>query len=190
MVATLPYALEHAADYADLRETMLLHDGIELPCLLETEYEIVEHGGAQGGADGVWIFARRDPALVSGFALCVPVDVAVRHVERRGAPAPTIATVDGATTLTWRLENVPAQGRPAIAAPSADSPSILWTTWESWRDLGDALSQGFEDDTLAAGDAARRHPARRHLSRHRAARHARRRVSTARPTIGPGRGRS
>ena len=86
VVETLPYAVEHAADYADLRETMLLHDGVELPCLLETEYEIVEPGGAQAGADGLWIFARRDPALLSELSLCVPTGVAVRPPARRRAP--------------------------------------------------------------------------------------------------------
>ncbi|MBK7704146.1 MAG: DUF3857 domain-containing protein [bacterium] len=152
VVETLPYALEHAADYADLRETMLLHDGVELPCLLETEYEIVERGGAQAGADGAWVFTRRDHALVSECALSVPEGVAVRHAERRGAPAPTVVTADGATTLTWRLEDVPPYGLPALAAPQAGSPSVLWSTWESWRDLGDALAQGFEDDALPSGE--------------------------------------
>ena len=150
VVETLPFALEHAADYADLRETMLLHDGVELPCLLETEYEIVERGGAQAGADGAWIFARRDPALVSELTLCVPTGVAVRHAERRGAPAPTVAEAAGATTYTWRLEDVPALGLPLLPVPQADAPSVLWSTWPSWRDLGDALSRGFEEDALPA----------------------------------------
>jgi hypothetical protein len=152
VVETLPYALERAADYADLRETMLLHDGVELPCLLETEYEIVERGGAQTGADGLWVFARRDHALVSECALSVPEGIAVRHAERRGAPAPTVVTADGSTTLTWRLDEVPPYGLPALAAPQAGSPSVLWSTWESWRDLGDALSRGFEDDALPPGE--------------------------------------
>jgi len=150
VVETLPYAVEHAADYADLRETMLLHDGVELPCLLETEYEIVEPGGARSGADGLWVFARRDPALVSEFTLRVPAGVAVRHAERRGAPAPTVAEAAGATIYTWRLEDVPALGLPLLPAPQADAPSVLWSTWPSWRDLGDALSRGFEDDALPA----------------------------------------
>ncbi len=150
VVETLPFALEHAADYADLRETMLLHDGVELPCLLETEYEIVERGGAQAGADGAWVFTRRDPALVSELSLSVPSGVAVRHAERRGAPAPTVVESGAATTYTWRLEDVPALGLPLLPAPQADAPSVLWSTWPSWRDLGDALSHGFEDDALPA----------------------------------------
>ncbi|MDO9695247.1 MAG: DUF3857 domain-containing protein [Candidatus Latescibacteria bacterium] len=152
VVETLPYALEHAADYADLRETMLLHDGVELPCLLETEYEIVERGGAQAGADGLWVFARRDHALVSECTLNAPEGIAVRHAGRRGAPAPTVVAADGATTLTWRLEDVPPYGLPALAAPQAGSPSVLWSTWESWQDLGDAQAQGFEDDALPPGE--------------------------------------
>ena len=148
VVETLPYALERAPDYADLRETMLLHDGVELPCLLETEYEIVERGGAQPGADGAWLLARRDPALVSEFSLTAPADVAVRHVERLGAPSPTITSAGGATTLTWRLEDVPARGLPALAVPQAAAPGLLWSTWEDWQALGDALSRGFEDDSL------------------------------------------
>ena len=34
MVETLPFAVDGAPDYCHLRETMLLHDGVELPCVM------------------------------------------------------------------------------------------------------------------------------------------------------------
>ncbi len=40
IVETLPFALEHSYDYSNMREMMLLHNGIELPCILEIAYSI------------------------------------------------------------------------------------------------------------------------------------------------------
>ena len=39
-VETLPFAVDRSPDYCHLRETMLLHDGVELPCVMETRYTI------------------------------------------------------------------------------------------------------------------------------------------------------
>ena len=63
VVETLPYAVALADDYTSLRETMLLHDGVELPCIMETVYEIETRGAAAAGADGRWVFPQRDPAI-------------------------------------------------------------------------------------------------------------------------------
>lgn len=40
IVETLPFALSTAYDYANMREMILMHDGIELPCVIETAYYI------------------------------------------------------------------------------------------------------------------------------------------------------
>jgi hypothetical protein len=44
VVETLPFAMARADDYTSMRETMLLHDGVEIPCIMETAYEIAQKG--------------------------------------------------------------------------------------------------------------------------------------------------
>ena len=73
VVETLPYAVARADDYTAMRETMLLHDGIEPPCVIETVFEITEKEGLSGGDDGLWIFQRDDRAMSVEFMLEVPV---------------------------------------------------------------------------------------------------------------------
>ena len=46
VVETTPGAIQSADDYTMMREAMLLHDGVELPCIMETAYEIEEQPGA------------------------------------------------------------------------------------------------------------------------------------------------
>ena len=67
VVHTLPHALDHADDYTVMRETMLLHDGVELPCIMETAYTITEK--CVPGADGVFVFPSIDPAVVTELAV-------------------------------------------------------------------------------------------------------------------------
>lgn len=73
VVETLPFALAKAADYTGLRETMLLVNGIELPCIVEIAYIIEDREPYRKGAEGVWTFSSREPTLVSWFRLGVPV---------------------------------------------------------------------------------------------------------------------
>ena len=53
-VETLPFGLDRAPDYQHRREMMLLHDGVELPCVMETAYAIEDREAYRGGASGIW----------------------------------------------------------------------------------------------------------------------------------------
>ena len=72
IVETLPYRLEPAYDYSNMREMMLLHDGIEIPCILEVMYTIEDKRPYRGGAEGMWLFQRPHPSVKSRFSLTWP----------------------------------------------------------------------------------------------------------------------
>ena len=72
VVETLPFAVALADDYSAMRETMLLHDGVEIPCVMETEYTIEETAPGPGGADGFFVLACREPAVLVEYVVDVP----------------------------------------------------------------------------------------------------------------------
>jgi hypothetical protein len=161
VVETLPFAVATADDYTSMRETMLLHDGVELPCIMETEYEIEERGGAGDGIDGLWVFPQGDPAVLSELVLTVPAETPVRSVSRNGAPDPVVAKdAEGAATYTWRMTGLDRLGSPRVVDPASYAPYAAWSTWPSWPDLGRRIVSSFEgaalvDDALADTLAAR-----------------------------------
>jgi len=172
VVETLPFAVATADDYTSMRETMLLHDGVELPCIMETEYEIEERGADGDGTDGLWVFAQNDPAVLAELVLDVPEGARVSFLSRNGAPDPVIAGGAGRTaTYTWRMTDLdrlglprrgPAPGtlptwptRPGPRGPISDggsrrasTPRRSWT----WRSPT-PLPRGFEHAPSAASKA-------------------------------------
>jgi len=146
VVHTLPYAVDHADDYTAMRETMLLHDGVELPCIMETAYTIAEQGPPTAGADGVFVIPQRDPAVRVEYSVRVPVGIDVTHEALNGAPE---ATVDenGVHSLTWAMDGVPGLKVPIASQPAAYEPAVVWTTWENkaalesvWQETIDAAA--------------------------------------------------
>ncbi|MFN2370271.1 MAG: DUF3857 domain-containing protein, partial [Candidatus Krumholzibacteriia bacterium] len=145
VVQTLPYAVALADDYTTLRETMLLHDGVELPCIMETAYTIAVQGPPTAGADGLFVFPGRDPVVRAECVVRVPLGVGVRWEARNGAPEPVV-TENGVKELAWTMQGAGALKLPVTAQPEAYEPAVVWTTWESWE----ALLREFHEAVEAA----------------------------------------
>ncbi len=144
VVETLPFALAQADDYTSMRETMLLHDGVELPCIMETIFEITERGGAEDGADGFWVFPQNDPAVLVEFILSVPSGMTPALRALNGAPDPEIGSSADQQTYTWRMENLGRIGTPMISNPAVYAPNVAWSTWKDWEALGEKITSSFE----------------------------------------------
>jgi hypothetical protein len=141
VVETTPGAIQSADDYTTMRETMLLHDGIELPCIVETIYTITERRPAQYGFDGLWTFPKADPAVMTRLAIEVPKGMTLHHAERNGAPEPALDRSGADTdTYVWRAEFVDRLARPLTGGATAYAPHVAWSTWESWGALGEAVA--------------------------------------------------
>lgn len=150
-VETLPHALNHAYDYTNMREMMLLHDGIELPCILEVSYTIADREPFRRGIDGLWLFQREHPAVVSRFEFEVPKGVTVRFAcsDEELQPEPSADDARGTITHAWEMRHVTARPRPHTADPAAYVPHIVWSTWKGWRDYGDYLADQFASGAQA-----------------------------------------
>jgi hypothetical protein len=155
VVETLPFAVALADDYTSMRETMLLHDGVELPCIMETIYEIAERRSAADGTDGLYVFTRNDPAMLVECSITVPGGTEPRYRSGNGAPEPTVTrNDDGTMTYAWRMEKIDRRGSPSIEDPAVHEPYIVWSTWSDWSALGTRIVSSFDaaagiDEALA-----------------------------------------
>lgn len=146
VVETLPFALALADDYTPMHETMLLHDGVELPCIMETIYEIEEQGAARYGADDLFVLWQGDPALHVVYELTVPPELVPIYRSMNGAPEPEVSTnPDGTMRYTWSKENTSRLWWPRIAHPAVYAPSVMWSTWKDWKTLGRVVASSFDD---------------------------------------------
>jgi hypothetical protein len=135
VVETLPHALRRADDYTAMRETMLLHDGVELPCIMETVYTITETG--LPGSDGLFVMPQRDPAVLVEFSLTAPDGTDLSHETLNGLGEPVVSAEAGVITTTWSLTESPGLRTPLTTAPAAFEPAVVWTTWSDWATLRD-----------------------------------------------------
>ncbi len=146
VVETLPYAVALADDYTTMRETMLLHDGVELPCIMETAYEIEERGGAEDGADGFWILPQRDPSVLIEYSVSIPSGESLVFYSGNGAPEPEVTRgADQTVRYVWTMENVDRLGTPHIDDPAGYAPYVSWSTREDWTTLGRKITSSFNE---------------------------------------------
>lgn len=166
-VETLPFALGDSPDYAGWRETMLLHDGVELPCLMETLYTISDTVPFRAGTEGLRTFSRPDPAMLSRLVLAFPAEAPITFRATSGVAEPVRGSEPGRglATLTFEAGPLEALPRPESAGGAWRVPHVAWSTWGGWAGLGGDLERGFEgavvlDDRLKALLAERLKPAR------------------------------
>ena len=145
IVETLPYALSQAYDYTNMREMMLLHDGIEIPCILEVAYSIEDKQPFRTGTEGLWTFAREVPTVRSKFELEVPSGFQQPYVASDDVPAPiTEQSASGESDIyTWETGPVAALPLPHTADEASDVPHVTWSTWSDWAGFGAYLSEKF-----------------------------------------------
>ena len=153
VVETLPGAVAMADDYTTMRETMLLHDGVELPCIMETAYEIEEQPGA-AGYDGFFVMQRRDPAVLSELKINIPDDVSLHIRGYNGAPVPEKAGGEREAIHIVTMENLERLGSPRIADPAVYAPCVSWSTWGGWTEIKDAVMSSFDEAAVLGPELA------------------------------------
>ncbi|HVP40297.1 MAG TPA: DUF3857 domain-containing protein [Candidatus Saccharimonadales bacterium] len=160
VVETTPFAFAEAPDYTGIRETMLLHDGVEVPCVLECDYVIEDKTAYRPGMEGQWLFAHADPAWESRVVLEVPEGGGIRvrapqgAAEAAGAAGGGEAAPAGYVVHTYAMHRVEPAPAPATPAPASYLPRLAWSSFPSREALGAAVLKTFEAN-LAAGAALR-----------------------------------
>ncbi|MCK4785877.1 MAG: DUF3857 domain-containing protein [Desulfobacteraceae bacterium] len=155
IVETLPFELEDAHDYTNMREMMLLHNGIEFPCILEIAYSIEDKQPFRKGTEGLWTLAREEPTVRSRFTYGLPIGRKPNLFTSEDVPAPEKETIErlGLDIYRWEMGPLDAIPRPHTDDPAADVPHIAWSTWENWGEFGNCIDSSFAavmilDETL------------------------------------------
>ncbi len=152
-VETTSDQLENAYDYLNMREMMLLHDGIELPCILEVAYSIEDKETFRRGWDGSWTFVREEPVIQSSFGFDLPAGWWPNVYEKPAIPPPSKWTDNnlGLDIFTWKRGPYLAAPYPPTGDPGETESFILWSTWKDWSSFGAHIRSRF--DPAAVGDA-------------------------------------
>ena len=152
VVPTLPYALDHAADYTLMRETMLLHDGVEVlqeGCILETAYTITSTAAPARGE--IHVFPQDDPVVLSELGVFSTPRRPLQAVELNGAPVPAQDKMGSGKSMlnnrkVWRMRHVKPLRQPHTGDPQAYEPAVVWTNWRHWDELRRHFMQQFTAD--------------------------------------------
>ncbi len=148
------HALRTAYDYQDMRETMLLHDGVELPCIMETVYTITLNAEAAALGHGTHVLTQNDPAVLSEFRIKARRDLLPKAKGFLGAPEPTFENDGDTTTSVWSVAGAPARGLPHATDPALNEPHIVWRVWTLWSDGFIKATGLFENQSVATGKTA------------------------------------
>ncbi len=147
IVETTPFALRNAPDYSAIRETMLLHDGVELPCVIECAYVIEDVVPFRTGFEGLWTFPHADPALESRLIIEAPSTAPLHAISESGAPEGQRVRVEGSDLAgtTYVMRRMEAAPSPTGDDPAADLPRVTWSAFDSWHEMGRSLTAAFEE---------------------------------------------
>jgi len=147
IVETTPFKLAVAPAYTNIHEKMLLHDGVELPCILECAYTIEDKEPFRRGAEGVYIFQDEEPIVWSWFILEMPRAITPVLKASDGVPEPRQSSDPerGLERWSWKMGPLPARPDPETSDPAAYLPHLSWSTWENWSALGRDLETTFRE---------------------------------------------
>ena len=153
VVETLPFAVDRAPDYCHLRETMLLHDGVELPCVLETIWTIEDTEPFRSGASDLRSLMLPEPAVISQFALTMPAGMAPVIESAGGAPEPQVSSdAEGNRTWTVTMAELAPRPRPNTRESIRQQPRVYWSTWKDWGALAADITERLDNAAVLDDD--------------------------------------
>lgn len=156
IVETLPADLQNAYDYTNMREMMLLHIGIEIPCILEVAYVIEDKAPFRKDIEGIWSFKRNEPSVATWFGLGLPIGIKPQFQASPDVPGYEIESDEknGLNVYWWKMGPLEAIPAPRNDDFYAEVPYIAWSTWSSWKEYGDFIANIFKSNTAISDSLA------------------------------------
>ena len=142
IVETLPFSVSKAPDYSSQRDMILIHNGIEVPCILEWAYTIEDTSIQIINYQGLHHFQGDDPTLLSTLILDYPINRKIRTAASKSVPDAEKTKIPGnlttgetspenstlnRETLFYRMMNIEAAPLPRLADPAIYQPHVVWS---------------------------------------------------------------
>jgi len=144
IVKTLPAALASAPDYTNLREMMLLHDGVELPCIMECSYIIEDKEPYRMGMEDIFYFQYEHPVMSSALFISTHDGSEFVFNATEGLGDFIEGTADGMQTKLWKAGPFEPAPVPELDDAIEVLPHVSYSTWGSWESFGNDLKAAFE----------------------------------------------
>jgi hypothetical protein len=144
IVKTLPAAVASAPDYTNLREMMLLHDGVQLPCILECAYVIEDKEPYRKGMEDVFFFQYEHPVMRSALLINKPAGSEFMYNASASLGESIEGTTDGMDTMLWIAGPFEPAPVPELDDAVDILPNVTYSTWGNWEAFGKDLKAAFE----------------------------------------------
>lgn len=145
IVETLPYQMRNAYDYSNIREMMLLHNGIEIPCIIEYAYTIEDIEPYRNNIDGVHSLQGEHATVKSVLTIETPDSITPTFYSSISSQS-KVKNYDvalGLDSYQWELGPLDALPRPLTEESGFDGPYVAWSTWSGWSSIGGFIDQTF-----------------------------------------------
>ncbi|MBN2492302.1 MAG: DUF3857 domain-containing protein [Planctomycetes bacterium] len=141
-IEVTPFALEHAVDYTNLREIVLVHTGVEHDATLELEYRITDRTPSAAPFWGEWELQSDLPILKQTVVFRVPAGTPLVIQGSRGELVPEKRSEEGVDIHTVVRTNVPPVNLVECAGHEREVVErLVYTTVPSWAEVGTALDR-------------------------------------------------
>ncbi len=151
--------VQWASAYSQVKQRNVSFPGLELGAAIELQWTIKpkkEEKREEAYGDE-WLFGMTEPILSQTFVLRLAPDKRVNYSLLNSTQQAEIMVDKGEVVYTWRFKDMPQIMQEPNRVNTAEiAPRLLWTSFQSWEDLGEYMSSRFWShvDTATQADAA------------------------------------
>jgi hypothetical protein len=154
--------VQWASAYSQVKQRNVNFPGLEIGAAIELEWTTKpkkdkEKEEGEEAYGGEWIFGMTEPILSQTMVLRLAPGKKVSYRLVNSDVQPKVAIDKGETVYTWQFKDMPQiMDEPDRVSTADIAPRLLWTSFQSWEELGDYIGARFWSrvDTATQADAA------------------------------------
>lgn len=149
-----PFELSRAPTYTAWRQMVVTKVGLEIGCVVETEYTLEDLKPWRKWLEGKVTLRDNEPTLEREVKVTVPVGTILKwHLFNAKAETST-STSEGRFTSTWKLKNIPlSKGDERWNHESTFLPTLVFTTCPDWKTHSDEVGAAVNKALAATSPA-------------------------------------
>lgn len=149
-----PFALAKAPVYTAWRQMVVTKVGLEIGCVVETEYTIRDLKPWRRWLEGKILLQNGEPALERKVSITVPAGTTLKWRFFNAEVKPAEKTDEGNVTRTWKLENIRlSKGDERWNHESTFLPTLVFTTCPDWKSHSDEVGAAVQKAVASTSPA-------------------------------------